>query len=219
MTASPRLLKHSARSRRWLGHPRSYQREAQRIFAIDRQRVILPWSWVTTDHCDVEMCLEPACMTLHESKAIKYPIGVCVYCGNVGGTRDHLIPKPISGEVLRHRVLTVPACADCNNRIGDFPSYCVTERRQRAHDSIRKNNKGLLAVPDKTYADLRPLGPALRSVAIKNNHKREAIRLRLSWPDDPYFDLRAFQRSGVDDPVAVGLVAGVDRTYDARRGA
>ena len=28
----------------------------------------------------------------------------------------------------------------------------------------------------------------------------------LSWPEDPFFDLRALQKSGIDDPYASGFL-------------
>lgn len=200
---------HGARSPRWMGHPRKYQAAAQEVYIAEHRRVVLPWSWITLS-CDEPMCLNVECMTLHESQKIHYPAGVCVYCGDPAGQRDHLIPMPLSGAALRLRVLTVPSCANCNNRINDFPSFCVTERRERAHASIHKNNRALLERPIKNAAEMRELGPSLRSVAVKNNRKAEWLKGRLSWPDDPYYDLRAFQRSGIEDPVALGLVAGID---------
>lgn len=196
---------HHARSPRWLGHPSGYQAAAQRAFAIHYDRSIAPWSWVTTE-CEFSGdCLEPTCMTVRKPRWIKYPAGVCVYCGNPAGSRDHLLPKNITGLALRGSVPVVPACGNCNSRINDYPSASVAERRRKAQVSIERSNRRLLLSPHKTNRDLMELGPTLRSVAIRNNHKRESIRLRLAWPEDPYYDLRAFQLSGVDDPVGLGL--------------
>jgi hypothetical protein len=61
-------------------------------------------------------------------------------------------------------------------------------------------------VPDKTPEDLADLGPSLRSVAVKNNNTRAWVRGRLAWPTDPDYDLRAFQRSGIEDPIGLGLI-------------
>lgn len=198
-------MKHSARDPRWMGRPHEYQEAAQRSYALDSGRMVLPWSWITTS-CDLPMCLSWECMTVHAPTVIQYPAGVCVYCGDPAGTKDHLLPGSLTGPTLRRLVAVVPACADCNSRINDYPSPSVTERRHRAQASIRRKYAGLLTVPDKTPDDLKLLGPGLRSVAVKNNNLRRAVRLRLEWPDDPYYDLRAFQRSGIDDPYALGLV-------------
>ena len=196
--------RHSARSPRWLGRPSHYQAEAQREYATQRDTQILPWSWISTD-CELDNCLDVECMTLHTAKAIHYAGGVCVYCGNPAGTKDHLLPRNITGNTWRHLVAVVPACADCNSRIGDRVEPNVAERRKIAQLSIERKYRHLLLRPVKTAADLRELGPALRSVAVKNNAKAEAVRLRLAWPPEPFYDLAAFQRSGIDDPVALGL--------------
>lgn len=190
----------------WQGHDsRLYQANARARFEAASERQLSPWTWITTT-CQTSACLSPACMVAHSPVRIAYPAAICVYCGDPAGTRDHLLPKPITGEARRTLVATVPACADCNRRIGDFPSPCVTSRREVAHVSIRKRWRSILDVPDKTPADLRGLGHAMRSVAIKNNTRRASVRARLSWPDDPFYDIRAFQKSGIDDPVALGLI-------------
>lgn len=199
---------HDARSPRWLGHPRAYQLEALRLFALDHTGPILPWSYITTT-CDLSDCLDTRCMVLNAPKALAYPAGQCVYCGIPAGQRDHLLPAPYTGLALRHIVLTVPACGDCNNRINDYPSPNIGERREKAHASIRKGARKLIERGIKQPHEMRELGPALRSIAVKNNRRLEAVNLRLSWPDDPYYDLRAFQVAGIDDPVALGMVKAV----------
>lgn len=199
---------HEARSPRWRGHPRQYQPEALRLFRLDHRGPILPWSYITTE-CETQLCLDTTCMVLNTPKALGYPAGQCVYCGMPAGQRDHLLPEPLTGLALRHVVLTVPACGDCNARINDFPSANIAERRQRAHDSIQRGAQKLIARGIKKPAEMVELGPALRSVAVKNNLRLEAVRLRLSWPDDPFYDLRAFQIAGIDDPVALGMCKAV----------
>jgi len=111
----------------------------------------------------------------------------------------------MTGLALRHIVLTVPACGNCNSRINDFPSPNVSDRRRKAQESILRSGKKLLERPYKSGHELRELGPLLRSVAIKNNAKTDELRARLQWPDDPFFDVRAFQKAGIEDPVSLGM--------------
>lgn len=195
---------HGPRSPRWKGNPRAYQAEAQRLYSMDREYFIMPWSWITTD-CDVDMCLDTECMTIHAPKRIAYPYGICVYCGETAGTKDHLLPKPMTGLALRHLVAVVPACGNCNSRIGDFPSPNVNERRRRAQLSIERSSKTLLLRGFRDGNELKQLGPGLRRVAVKNNALYLLTRRRLAWPVDPHYDIRAFEHSGIEDPVVLGL--------------
>lgn len=188
----------------WTGRPVHYQERARLAFSIHYDRQVLPWAWITS-RCDVAMCLRPECMAVHAPKRIAYPDGVCVYCGDPAGTMDHLLPRPATGDALRGQVALVPSCGNCNSRICDFPSPNIGDRRRRAQLSIERGYRLLLASPHKDAEYLRHIGPALKSVAIKNNAKRVWVKLRLSWPDDPFYDLRAFQQSGVEDPVAIGM--------------
>jgi hypothetical protein len=190
--------------RHWRGNPRQYQLEAQRLWALDNDRGLLPWSWVTTI-CGVDCCLEPPCMVIHSPVRIDYPRGTCVYCGEGCSGVDHLLPEPWTGDALRHLVAVVPACGNCNSRIGDYPSPNVGDRRRRAQFSIERNNRFLLLRPVKTEAELAELGYAMRTVAEANNAKAERVRARLAWPADPHYDLRAFQKSGIEDPESLGL--------------
>lgn len=68
-----------------------------------------------------------------------------------------------------------------------------------------RSNKDLLLRPRKGERELAELGYVMRTVAEKNNLKAERIRARLGWPLDPYYDLRAFQKVGIDDPISIGM--------------
>ncbi|AIY16155.3 hypothetical protein GUY44_12035 [Pimelobacter simplex] len=204
-----------SRARRWKGRPRDFQREALRLFALERERTLLPWSYVTLA-CGIEMCLRVECMTVHAPKRIDYPEFVCIYCGLPGDGKDHLLPKPNTGEALRKYVLVVPSCGECNGFINDFPDPHVGRRRILAQQKIAKKNRHLLERKEKSEAELNELGHELRSVAIKNNNKARGVRLRLAWPDDHAYDLRAFQHSGIENPAGLGLCDEVALAYSDR---
>lgn len=195
---------HGPASPRWHGNPRQYQLEAQARFAVHYDRAVLPWSYVLTG-CEVVMCLDAECMVIRKPKKLLYPADICVYCGEGGYTRDHLIPEPMTGPTVRTMVLTVPACRWCNSSINDLPSWNVAERRRHAQLRLERKHKKLLLSPHKGPEQMIELGPLLRSVAEKNNTLRERVKARLGWPLSPSYDLRAFQRSGIEDPESLGL--------------
>ena len=195
---------HKKNSPRWRGNPRQYQIEAQRLWTLDHDKGVLPWTWITTD-CEVDMCLDTECMRLHAPVKIGYRANVCVYCGEGCGGVDHLLPEPWTGKAQRHLVAVVPACMNCNARIGDYPSANVAKRRKVAQLSIERHNRQLLLRPRKTAEDMAGLGYVMRTVAEKNNIKADRIRARLAWPLDVFYDLRAFQKVGIDDPISLGL--------------
>lgn len=195
---------HNEESPRWHGNPRQYQIEAQRVWSIEHDKSVLPWTWITTD-CELDQCLTPACMSIHAPIKIGYRAGVCVYCGEGCSGVDHLLPEPWTGKAQRHLVAVVPACQNCNSRIGDHPSPSVATRRKVAQLSIERSSKQLLLRPRKTASEMKALGYVMRTVAEKNNIKADRVRARLGWPVDPYYDLRAFQKVGIEDPISLGL--------------
>lgn len=188
----------------WAGSPRQYQARAISLYVDHIGHSLMPWTWITTT-CGNDLCLNPKCMQVHQPRVIKYPRAICVYCGMPAGGVDHLLPEPWTGETYRHMVAVVPSCADCNARINDDPRPSVSDRRRKAQLSIERSAKLVLLGSDKTESELAELGYAMRTVAWKNAAKREAVRSRLAWPDDPFYDLRAFQKSGIEDPVILGL--------------
>lgn len=181
-----------------------YQRRARAAFSIHTDNDLSPWAWITTI-CG-RQCINPLHMTVHTPVKIKYPAGVCIYRGFPAGTKDHLIPRGLSGESARKTIVAVvPACAECNSRIGAAPTFNVSRRRELAHSRIKRSKRSILSAPDWTDEDLKEFGHELRSHIVKRRDEKRATVSRLEWPDDPYYDIKAFQRSGIEDPVLLGL--------------
>lgn len=183
------------------GKPGVFQQQARQVFAVVDGGYVDPWMWILNS-CDSTHCLNPDHMVARVPTKIAYPPGVCVYCGMPAGARDHLVPRNKSGDARRITVAVVPSCGNCNSRINDFPSPNVTERRRVAQASIRRSARRILNVPP---IDLSEYGPNLRSHLAARRNQREVVLMRLEWPEDPFYDIRAYQQSGFDDPVALGL--------------
>lgn len=180
-----------------------YQHQARLAFQQEYDRELDPLVWVRTT-CN-NRCLNPQHLVIHQPIRIKYPSGVCVYCGFPAGTKDHLIPKAWTGETRRSQTAVVPACAECNSSINDFGSANVQRRREIAHDRMRRRYRNVLSAPDWSESDLAELGRTLRNGVESRQLKKQAVNSRIQWPEDPFYDLRAFQLSGIDDPVALDL--------------
>lgn len=140
-------------------------------------------------------CGEPFCVEHVELIAPihpAYPFGVCVYCGLPGDTRDHILPRTWTGDSDRTRVVTVPACRECNSAIGDTFAPTVAERREIAHRYIRKRYARYLRYVVRGKSDLAQMGHLMRVATIAAREKHEVTIGRLAWPTDPLYDVRAF---------------------------
>lgn len=164
-----------------------------------------PESTCGTKQC---MCLDH--LEWHLPSPLNYPPGVCVYCGMLANTRDHLLPRTWTGNAQRSNVLVVPACRECNSAISDQFAPSITGRRETAHAHIRRKHKKLLASERWTKRELRELGTSLRTYIQRSEHDRLVQEARLAWPEDHDYDLRAIQKSGIDDPYAAGLIYDTD---------
>lgn len=190
----------------WWGRKVEYQRRAQEQYLLKHENILFsPWAWVSTT-CGVEMCMNVDCMIVHKPVRIAYPPGLCVYCGDPSRSMDHLLPRAWTGGTHRSSVAIVPACMNCNSTASDTFVFNIHERRKFIHSRLRKRHARLLSSPDRTPSELRSLGHILRESAKAHMAKKEHLLRRLSWPDDPHFDRRAFERSGIENAEELGLI-------------
>lgn len=191
----------------WTGRPTEFQHEA-RLVMEDRLAGNREPAWVyIVPTCDTKLCLQEYHLRMMRLRRIEYPAYVCTYCGMTANTKDHLLPVTMTGEAARRFVATVPACVECNSAISDRVGPSIIERRKEAHRHIRKANRRLLeAAKLWTPKELAELGPNLRRRIEASLAKRELVEMRLEWPIDSDYDLRAFQRSGFDELTMLELL-------------
>ena len=184
------------------GTAAQFQEYAARVLVEHTESIrFLPWTWFGNT-CGTAQCLFSAHIQVNNPIRIAYPKFVCVYCGRVAGTKDHLMPLHFTGIARRRYVAVVPACVQCNSAINDLPEYNITARRRRAHAYLAKRYRKYLDPP----CPLDGLEGNLRKHVQQASKNKELIEALLAWPDDPDYDLRAFQASGIEDPYLLELI-------------
>lgn len=117
---------------------------------------------------------------------------LCVYCGWDADTVDHVLPRTWTGDAARRFVPTVPACLDCNVRIGDRFAPTLAERRQIVFESLERKHRKLLRVAPWSDDDLAELGPRLRHELECREALRRMVKYRLDNlardDEDPVLD-------------------------------
>jgi len=91
----------------------------------------------------------------------------CVYCGATGClTRDHVPPKAIFSKPLPSNLITVPACAKCNNAASNDDEYFRLSLQVRdqmeSHQDVIRSRPVLLRSLEK------PQKAGMRNALIKN---------------------------------------------------
>ena len=190
------------------GNPKHYQDTA----ASALEDVGIPvsrWAWIRSI-CDTAECLEPDHLRVASPLKIAYPYGICVYCGRRAATKDHLLPRPWSGDTQRSFVATVPACGTCNSILSDTLTVSITERRMLCHMRLRKKFAKVLRTKDFTPDELAEFEPSLREYICSEMDRKAEVRRMLAWPEDPAYDARALEKSGIEDPHVIGLIRAED---------
>ena len=194
------------------GRPFRYQAEAAHAYYVQTSIAPSTWEWFTTT-CDTN-CLNVRHMRLRAPRLLAYPKHVCIYCGGPAWTKDHLLPRGWTGEARRTFVAVVPACGVCNVLLRDTLTWSITERRAICHARMRRKFRTVLRTVEYGPTDLREFGPTLRAHVVKSMSEKEDVMRWLSWPEDPTFDERALELSGIEDPYAAGIL--IDSTEAER---
>ena len=208
------LYNHEEHDLTWRGDPKHHKEQAAQSL-IESGVFLYAWAWITID-CDNPMCIEPNHLRVNRPSNLEYPPGICVYCGALSSHRDHLLPKSFTGVAARIHFLTVPSCAECNMTLSDAFTWAIDERRLLAKKRIRARNKRKLRYQILTDSELAEYGPGLRPAMRRAGYERQEVEARLAWPKDRTFDLRALEKSGIDDPWALGILSlPIDLTVEA----
>lgn len=112
----------------------------------------------------------------------------CYYCGLPASSVDHVVPRAflsaISGvdlSVNRHRILTVPACRECNSLLGASYQGTLEERKAHLKSILKTRYRKLLSSPPWSEAELEEIGPHLREEIERNMRNRDLIEARIRW--------------------------------------
>ena len=197
-------IKHTDADPIYDGRPEHHTDYIWESFTASGRR-IRPWDWFEI-LCNHKLCARLDHIKIHTPTKLKYPNGICVYCGTRSGTRDHLVTKVWTGEVDRRWVLTVPSCAECNSIINDSMVTSIDGRRAIATKGLRKKYRKVLSWPERSEEELKEYGPGLQPMLREASETRKAIEYRLRFPNDATYDVRYLGRSGIDDPWANGLL-------------
>ena len=195
----------------WTGPKKRYQEAAADVLD-ENGRPQPAWAWITT-RCGDDLCIHPDHLLGHAPVRLAYPALVCVYCGRSGYTKDHLLPRHWSGDAKRHFVVTVPACGTCNSLLSDTLTWSITERRAICHARMRKRFHPVLRTIDRTPAELAEFGPTLRAHIEDGMARKAEVERMLAWPEDPDYDLRALQKSGIENGYISGLLEDQDERF------
>lgn len=166
---------------------------------------LFPWDWITP-HCGTENCVNSSHLAANRNVRLAYAPGQCIYCGQPGHTKDHLLPRAWTGEAQRRFTVTVPSCAECNRLLGATFTWSITERRAILNARLRRKKRRVLASKDFTSAEIDEFGPGLRTTIVRGMAEKDHVLRRLAFPDDPHFDLRALEKSGIENAWAIGLL-------------
>lgn len=124
-----------------------------------------------------------------------YGHDVCVYCGELADTIDHLLCVSYVANLLsinvhavdrvRSSCIKVPACVECNSLLGDFIAYTLEDKRAELKKRLRVKYKRLLNGKPWTQDEIDDGHKGrLRQYLQGNKNKRGRVELRLQFPAD-----------------------------------
>jgi len=116
----------------------------------------------------------------------EYPFGDnCGYCGQSADSEDHIPPLAIlpmliaAGEGDRYERRLIPACRDCNVRLGASHAMTLRKRRKVLASRLERKYKHLLRRVVWDEDELSEMGRNMRGYIETSQAKREYVMERL----------------------------------------
>jgi len=112
----------------------------------------------------------------------------CYYCGLPADTIDHVVPQTLLDRLPELHCSptleadTVPACRECNTGLGPRFYNSLAERKEAAHDYLRRRYRKLIEMPDWSDAELADLADGhLKNYVRASIALRAELLRRLRW--------------------------------------
>lgn len=114
----------------------------------------------------------------------------CHYCGMLATCTDHVVPVVVVATLsaledgdrrLKGRILTVPACHECNSLAAAHYFDTLAERVAYVKGRLRKRLRRDLECADFTLDELEEFSPALRGHVLEAMRRKEFARQRIAW--------------------------------------
>jgi 5-methylcytosine-specific restriction endonuclease McrA len=112
---------------------------------------------------------------------------ICVYCGQIGDTIDHVPPTSARNKLrwlgLLHTVeqVEVRACRECNSALSDQGYWTVRERKRYIKGWLQRRYARFLNIPEWTPDELLELGRGLQDMVVGGIHMQNRIIRRLKF--------------------------------------
>lgn len=120
-------------------------------------------------------------------KSIALAEWICVYCGQVGDSVDHIPPESMRLRLIHLQItrefpfLEVRACRECNSALNDDGGWTLRERKRFVKSWLARRYARLLSMPDWEPEELLELGPGLAIYVSSGVVKKRIIERRLKW--------------------------------------
>lgn len=110
---------------------------------------------------------------------------LCMYCGDIATTRDHVPPKKwlnlfsLHALHLTENKVVVPACRNCNCVLGAKPLFTIEERRAYMRTYLWRKHGKLLATPGWKEEEITQLGRNLQRYIRGELHRKQHVMRRI----------------------------------------
>lgn len=110
---------------------------------------------------------------------------ICVYCGMLADSVDHIIPISILGKLsnLSNEIEsnTIPCCRECNYLAGSSFFQSFADKKTYVNGQIRAKYYKTLRIPEWSKEELKDVGPNARTDICAFIRKKQIILERLEY--------------------------------------
>lgn len=126
---------------------------------------------------------------VHEPTSEEIRAEACTYCGEPADTKDHTVPWSYFTNERRKGTgragpgELVPACRDCNTRLGSVLRPAIQDRADYVAEALVAKYSDVLKSKPWDDEELDELGPGLRARIEQQECLRRTVSRRLDYLD------------------------------------
>ncbi len=125
--------------------------------------------------------------TLSGRKSLLFAEWICVYCGQIGDSLDHVPPESSRPRIIELGLrddwlfTEVRCCRECNSALIDDGGWTVASRKRFVKAWLCRRYARLLCMAEWTPEEVAELGPGLQTYVASGVIKKELIERRIRY--------------------------------------
>lgn len=108
---------------------------------------------------------------------------LCVYCGDEGNEREHVIPADYFGQRIydKDKQWVVKSCATCNRLAGVYVAFSIPDKAEYILKRYRQKYKKVINTPEWSEEEMKSVGYGLRQMIFGYLVAKRVLKKKIDY--------------------------------------